>query len=113
MPKKTSKPKEAITEPQTPPEAPESLLGQALDLAHRTLDPQEMEAACGEAIDAMDQCQPQTSSEPTVYDFSHGKRCPRCKTTDTVARSTQGRVQYRRCLRAVCRKTYSVVGRPV
>ena len=39
--------------------------------------------------------------------------CPRCRTTDTEAYSTDtknGR-QYRRCQRAVCRWRYSVNGR--
>lgn len=51
------------------------------------------------------------------YDFSHGLRCPRCKTLDTLARSTQGNIQYRRCLRATCqsnnRGAYTVVGKPL
>ena len=47
------------------------------------------------------------------YAFLTLSRCPRCKTTDTVATSTQGKVQYRRCLRAVCRWTYTVMGTKV
>lgn len=46
-----------------------------------------------------------------VYDFSHGRRCPRCQTTDTHCRSTQGGTQYRLCLRAVCKHKYAVVGK--
>lgn len=48
-----------------------------------------------------------------AYDFAHGRRCPRCGTLDTEARSTQGDIQYRRCKRGVCRHAYSVVGRPI
>ncbi len=52
-----------------------------------------------------------------VYDFSHGRRCPRCRQTDTVCRSTQGGIQYRKCLRALCRTVkdgnYTVVGKEV
>jgi hypothetical protein len=53
-----------------------------------------------------------TEGKP-VWDFAHGRRCPRCQSTDTEARSTQGGVQYRLCRRAVCRHTYSVVGRQI
>lgn len=35
-------------------------------------------------------------------------RCPRCGASDTVATSTKGRIQYRKCLRAVCRYNFSV-----
>lgn len=44
------------------------------------------------------------------YSFPTVSRCPRCGATDTIATSTQGKVQYRRCLRAVCRHTYHVIG---
>lgn len=40
--------------------------------------------------------------EPVRYAFKTVVRCPRCGTTDTVARSTKGRVQYRMCRRATC-----------
>jgi Zn ribbon nucleic-acid-binding protein len=49
-----------------------------------------------------------------LYDFSHGKRCPACKGTDTEAKSTQGSVQYRQCRRVGCRnyrKNYVVIGK--
>jgi Zn ribbon nucleic-acid-binding protein len=49
------------------------------------------------------------------YDFSHGRRCPRCKAddNDTFARSTQGGVQYRQCRRAICRHKYTVLGKEI
>lgn len=47
------------------------------------------------------------------YSFPTVSRCPRCRTTDTVATSTQGKIQYRRCLRAICRWTYQVIGKKV
>ena len=49
----------------------------------------------------------------TVFAFPSRSRCPRCGTVDTVALSTQGDVQYRRCLRAICRKRYAVRGERV
>jgi len=44
------------------------------------------------------------------YSFPTVSQCPRCRGTDTRARSTQGKVQYRICLAAVCRKRYAVIG---
>lgn len=48
--------------------------------------------------------------EKITYSFPTQSRCPRCRTTDTIATSTQGKIQYRRCLRAICRHTYTVIG---
>lgn len=51
-----------------------------------------------------------------VYDFAHGKRCPSCKGQDTVAVSTQGKIQYRSCRYALCEfshKNYPVVGKEI
>jgi len=45
-----------------------------------------------------------------IYVFPTKSRCPRCGTTDTVATSTQGAVQYRRCRRGICRHKYAVRG---
>jgi|GEM_PF-3661910 len=53
------------------------------------------------------------AEEVVVYSFDHGRRCPRCQSVDTVARSTQGHVQYRRCVRAVCMHRYAVVGKEI
>jgi len=47
------------------------------------------------------------------YAFPTVSRCPRCKTTDTVAYRTAKNIQYRRCLRAICRWSYSVRGKKV
>ena len=47
-----------------------------------------------------------------VYVFA-GQQCPRCRGWDTVATSTQGDVQYRRCRAVVCQHRYAVVGRLV
>lgn len=51
--------------------------------------------------------------EKNVYSFPTQSRCPRCQTVDTQAVSTQLNVQYRKCLRAVCRHTYTVIGKKV
>lgn len=37
--------------------------------------------------------------------------CPRCLTGDTVAYSTNGKIQYRKCRRGVCRHRFTVRGR--
>jgi Zn ribbon nucleic-acid-binding protein len=58
---------------------------------------------------------PEAVAKP-LYDFAHGRRCPGCKGTDTVAVSTQGSVQYRSCRYALCEyshKNYPVVGKRI
>ena len=50
------------------------------------------------------------ATERKQYAFPRANACPRCGATDTVARSTQGQVQYRQCTRAVCRSTFKVAG---
>lgn len=59
----------------------------------------------------------ETANKPTqtqpVYAFLTQNRCPRCKSTDTVARSTQGKWQYRECQVAVCRTKYHVEGKSI
>lgn len=55
-------------------------------------------------------------AEKTVYDFSGGRRCPACNSSDTEARSTQGGVQYRHCRRIGCEhhhRNYAVVGKEI
>jgi len=44
------------------------------------------------------------------YSFPSPVKCPRCGATDTEAYSTKGRIQYRRCRRAVCRRNFTVQG---
>lgn len=53
-------------------------------------------------------------AKPYMWSFPSRCSCPRCGATDTVAYSTyttneMGR-QYRKCVRAVCRHTFSVNG---
>ena len=45
-----------------------------------------------------------------VYSFPTRSRCPRCKTTDTIATHTEGKIQRRICQRAICRQKYVVFG---
>ncbi|MGA1979474.1 MAG: hypothetical protein ABSG99_02760 [Sedimentisphaerales bacterium] len=45
-----------------------------------------------------------------VYSFPTRSRCPRCKTTDTIATETRGKIQRRQCQRAICRWKYIVYG---
>jgi len=47
------------------------------------------------------------------YSFPTVSRCPRCGVTQTRATSTQGRVQYRKCLAPICGKSYTVFGEEV
>jgi hypothetical protein len=44
------------------------------------------------------------------WSFPTASACRRCGSTDTRAYSTQGKVQYRKCLRAICRHRYTVIG---
>jgi hypothetical protein len=53
---------------------------------------------------------PLTADPGPVYAFPTRSRCPRCGSIDTVARSTQGRTQYRRCRVAICRGAFKVTG---
>ena len=47
------------------------------------------------------------------YSFPTVSKCPRCGGTQTRATSTQGKVQYRKCLAPVCRWRYTVIGTKV
>ena len=47
------------------------------------------------------------------WSFPTVSRCPRCGGTQTQAYSTQGKVQYRKCLAPVCQKRYSAMGTKV
>ena len=44
--------------------------------------------------------------------FPSKSRCPRCKTINTVAYSTDSEngVQYRKCLNSICRHRYKALG---
>ena len=44
------------------------------------------------------------------YSFPTVSKCPRCGGTQTRATSTQGKVQYRKCLAPICGKRYNVIG---
>ena len=48
-----------------------------------------------------------------VFGFLTKSRCPRCGSTNTRAYSTQGRVQYRQCMVAICRRRYVEYGKRV
>jgi Zn ribbon nucleic-acid-binding protein len=50
--------------------------------------------------------------EKPRYVFKSPVRCPRCQAPDTIATSTQGEVQWRKCQRPVCRHTFKVIGEP-
>ena len=46
-----------------------------------------------------------------IYSFPTRSRCPECKATDTIAISTQAKVQYRECRK--CGNTYTVIGQKI
>ena len=48
-----------------------------------------------------------------AFSFPTKVRCPRCKSLQTRAYSTNENTQYRECLVAVCRWRFSVRGKPV
>lgn len=52
-------------------------------------------------------------TERQRWAFPTVNRCPRCGANDTQATSTQGDRQYRRCVRPVCRKTFTIFGKKV
>ena len=52
-------------------------------------------------------------SEGEKFSFPTRVRCPRCRSLQTRATSTQGQIQYRECQMPVCRKRFSVRGEPV
>lgn len=73
---------------------PSELVEQSLEVHHQ-LAQEELEKA---------------AVEP-VYSFPSKSRCPRCQSTDTkVIGYKHKRVSYRQCQRAICRRTYKVVG---
>lgn len=90
--------------------------------------PAEVEVAEPEAVGETDQKAPETSevapeneeksatakekteSDGPRYAFPSVSCCPRCGANDTQATSTQGNTQYRKCVRGVCRRRYSVMG---
>ena len=47
------------------------------------------------------------------YAFATKARCPRCKSLNTRAYSTNGDVQYRECLMAVCRHRFVARGEKI
>ncbi len=54
-----------------------------------------------------------TDRKALRYAFKTVVRCPRCRSMDTKATSTQKSLQYRRCQAPICRHLFNVVGIPV
>jgi hypothetical protein len=50
------------------------------------------------------------SADKVLYQFASYPVCPRCGTRDNYASSTQGPIQYRKCRRANCRRSWKVIG---
>jgi Zn ribbon nucleic-acid-binding protein len=103
------------TQTQTePPVEPQDATATAERETPPTVEPETPPTPGDEPTATIDEEAPPTAKP--VYDFAHGKRCPTCKGTDTIATSTQGDVQYRQCRRVGCRsyrKNYTVVGKEV
>jgi len=60
-----------------------------------------------------DERQETETTEPerkVKYVFPNASQCPRCRSHDTIAYRTDGKVQYRRCRRGHCRWRYSIIG---
>ena len=47
------------------------------------------------------------------FSFPTIVRCPRCSGLQTRAVSTQGKIQYRRCMAPVCQERFSIRGTPI
>ena len=48
-----------------------------------------------------------------TYAFPTKSQCRRCRGTQTRAVSTQGKVQYRKCMSPICQHRYTVIGTKV
>ena len=48
-----------------------------------------------------------------MWSFPTVSLCPRCRGSQTRAMSTQGKVQYRKCMAPICQKRYTVIGSKV
>ena len=44
------------------------------------------------------------------FAFPTRSKCPSCQMTNTIAYSTQGKIQYRKCRRGHCHAKYTVIG---
>ncbi len=66
-----------------------------------------------EANEAAPETPPESPETQEQYAFPRENPCPRCQAMDTVATSTQGQVQYRRCTRAICRENFKVIGQKI
>lgn len=88
----------------TPPEAPES-------------PPEANEASPETGTDETPETPPEAEEPPKRYVFPRQGdiKCPACGLYETVATSTQGPIQRRRCTRAIprCEHTFKVTGQEV
>lgn len=76
--------------------------------------PREANGAGSEAgADETPETSPEVPETRDQYAFPKVNPCPRCHATDTVATSTQGKVQYRQCTRAICRDNFKVIGQKI
>ena len=76
-----------------------------------TQDPPETEEKTPTETETQDETDDKTPP-PVKIKWPDGHTiCPRCRVNDTEAYSTKGIIQYRKCRRAICRKTYSVEGK--
>ena len=73
--------------------------------------PSEVEGTEDAVDETIDGSVDETVEEEKVkYAFPNASQCPRCRTHDTIATSTKGNKQYRRCRRCIGGWNYCVTG---
>ena len=85
------------------------------DECSKRKSPPAVKPAVDEALSAMADDQPKAAEPEVTWAFARKVKCPRCGSGNTQATSTQGRVQYRQCMMAVCRyrfKAYATEVKP-
>lgn len=108
MSKKKSKSKDVIGE---------ALLkeGQPARGTHGPTGPQESanKKQSPPAVESTDRSDPVALALGVRWSFPTRSKCPRCGGFYTRATSTQGNVQYRKCMIPICQKRYSVLGKKI
>lgn len=79
-------------------------------LAELAEEPQSADAVPGGSAGKLAATGPQTQRQ---WQFRSPVRCPRCGCLQTLAGSTQGRIQYRVCTSAVCRHRFVSIGEAI
>ena len=107
---KTAKPKDEKTDPdviKTPDST--SIEGKPPEPVDKVIE----EVVDGPVEEVVEEIVAESVEEPEreiKWHFPNASQCPRCKAYDTVATSTKGNKQYRKCRRGHCRHRYCVIG---